>query len=68
MDRNWRDDPATEKQLAYIEEMHEFSAFPIPAFTGTTKGEACDFIDRWSKVAHEGFDFAGHADNFGDRI
>ena len=65
---DWRNDPVTEKQLAYIQEMHDFSDFPIPVFTGTTKGEASDFIDRWSKVAHERFDFASHRDNYGDRI
>lgn len=33
-----------------------------------TKGEASDYIDRWSKTAHEAFDFHGHGDNYGDRI
>lgn len=65
---NWRDEPATEKQIAYIQEMHEFSEFPIPYFSGTTKGEASDYINRWSKTAHEKFDAKCHADNFGDRI
>jgi len=64
----WRKDPVTDKQLAYISEMQEYSDFPIPAFIGTTKGEASDFINRWSKVAHEKFDYDGHADNYGDRI
>lgn len=65
---DWRSDPATEKQKAYIEEMQEFSDFPIPSFTGSTKGEASDYIERWSKTAHEAADFYGHADNYGDRI
>lgn len=65
---DWRKDPATEKQLTYIAEMQEFSDFPIPQFTGTTKGEASDYIDRWSMRAHEVFDFCGHGDNYGDRI
>ena len=65
---DWRNDPATKKQLAYIEEMQEFSDFPIPRFTGSTKGEASDYIDRWSKTAHEAFDFHGHGDNYGDRL
>ena len=64
----WRNDPATEKQLSYIQEMQEFSDFPIPAFAGSTKGEANDYIDRWSAAAHESADFAGHGDHFGDRI
>lgn len=51
--RNWRDDPVTEKQLAYIQEMHEFSDFPLPVFHGKTKGEASDYIDNNWKLAHE---------------
>ena len=50
---NWRDDKATEKQLRYIAEMQEFSEYELPDFTGTTKGEAADYIDKWNKVAHE---------------
>lgn len=65
---DWRTNPATKKQLAYIQEMQEFSDFPIPQFTGSTKGEASDYIDRWSKTAHEAFDYQGHGDNYGDRI
>lgn len=65
---DWRSDPATEKQLTYIQEMQEFSALPIPMFIGSTKGEASDYIDRWSERAHEAFDFGGHGDNYGDRI
>lgn len=64
----WRNDPITEKQRRYIEEMQEFSDFPIPKFIGTTKGEAHDYIERWSKRAHEAFDFDSHGDNYGDRI
>lgn len=65
---DWKHQPATEKQLAYIAEMQEFSDFPLPPFTGTTKGEACLYIDKWSGTAHEAFDFDGHGDNYGDRI
>ena len=65
---NWRSDPATEKQLAYIQEMQDFSDFHIPQFTGSTKGEASDYIDRWSETAHEAFDCHSHGDNYGDRI
>ena len=49
---SWRDDKPTEKQLAYIIELHEFSEYPLPVFTGKTKGEACDYIGRYSKIAH----------------
>jgi len=50
---SWRDDPATEKQLETIRNMHEFSEWPLPKFTGKTKGEAADYIDRWIAKAHE---------------
>ena len=49
----WMYEPATAKQLAYIQEMQEFSPYPLPSFDGTTKGEAAAYIDRWSKMAHE---------------
>lgn len=65
---DWRSDPATEKQLAYIQEMQEFSDYPLPRFTGSTKGEASDYIDRWSAIAHEAADSNSHGDNYGDRI
>ena len=65
---NWRDDPATHKQIKLIEEMQEFSEFPLPAFTGTTKGEAYDYISAHLAISHERFDYESHGDNFGDRI
>ena len=48
----WRDEPATKKQLKYISEMQEFSEFQLPKFEGKTKGDAADYIDRYSKQAH----------------
>lgn len=50
---NWRDDNITEKQRAYILEMQEHSEYRLPEFTGTTKGEAADYINKWTKLAHE---------------
>ena len=50
---DWTNEPATEKQLAYIREMQEFSEFPLPPFTGTTKGEAAKYIDEHIHTAHE---------------
>lgn len=50
---NWRNDKVTEKQLEYILEMREHSEYSLPEFTGTTKGEAADYINRWTKLAHE---------------
>ena len=62
---SWRNEPATKKQLALIMEMNEFSDFPLPAFTGKTKGEAADWIDANMKKAHERFD-AYERDGGGD--
>ena len=63
----WRNEPVTEKQKAHIEEMTEFSDFPLPEFNGTTKGEAYDYINQWDKKAHEKMDANAHSDNYGDR-
>ena len=53
---NWRKEPITEKQEKLIAEMCEMSEFPLEQFTGTTKGEASDWIDRNMKKAHETID------------
>lgn len=66
--KTWRDDSITDKQRRLILEMREFSDFPLPAFYGTTKGEAADYIDANLYYAHHGFDFYEHSDNYGDRI
>lgn len=50
---SWRDDPVTDKQLEMIRNMDDFSEWPLPPFTGTTKGEASDYIDKWIGKAHE---------------
>ena len=50
---NWRDDLVTEKQLTYIKEMNEFSSYQLPKFDGKTKGEASDYIDKYSSLVHE---------------
>lgn len=56
MTHNWRNDKITEKQMNYIIEMNEFSDFPLPVFSGTTKGEASDYINKYQQLAHERFD------------
>ena len=65
---SWRDKPTTSKQYELILEMNEFSVFPLPKFTGKTRGEASDYIKTNLSLAHELFDFNGHDDNYGDRI
>jgi hypothetical protein len=39
--------------LNLIEEMQEYSDFPLPSFKGTTRGEAHEWIQRNWKAAHE---------------
>ncbi len=51
--QNWRSKEPTEKQLNLIEEMQEFSDFPLPPFNGKTRGEAHDWIEKNWKAAHE---------------
>ena len=63
---SWRDEPPTTKQLKYIADMCEMSEYPLPLFTGTTKGEASDYISRWVGIAHE-LIYNPHEDG-GDRI
>ena len=52
----WRNDPMTEKQKTLISELQEMSEFPLPKFTGTTKGEASDWLDENIGKAHECMD------------
>ena len=70
--RNWRNDPVTDKQLNMIFEMQENAgmngAIPLPPFNGLTKGEAFDYIQANIHKQYEAFDYAGHEDNYGDRI
>lgn len=49
----WREKEITEKQKQCIQTMQEFSCYPLPKFTGTTRGEAADYIDEYGKIAHE---------------
>ena len=50
---DWRDKPITNKQMELINDMMEFTAYPIPKFTGKTRGEGADYIDKYGKLAHE---------------
>lgn len=50
---DWRNKPITDKQKELISDMMKFSAYPIPRFTGATRGEAADYIDKYGKLAHE---------------
>lgn len=50
---SWKDEPYTEKQRCYIEDIYDYSEYQPPMFTGTTKGEAAEYIDKYGKLAHE---------------
>jgi len=50
---NWKDKEITEKQKNYIIAMIEHSEYPLPPFIGTTRGQASDYINEYSKIAHE---------------
>lgn len=52
-------DAPTEKQLAYIREMQEFSEYPLPTFDGKTKREASEYITKYSGIAHQRTDKYG---------
>lgn len=50
---SWRLRPITEEQKKCINDMQEFSEYPLPKFEGETRGEASDYIEKYSKIAHE---------------
>ena len=66
---DWRIEPATERQKRKIESMRETAgmngAIIPPPFTGTTKGEACDYIAHYISNIYRSVDCD---DNAGDRI
>jgi len=43
----------TYKQKEYIKELQEMSIYSLPTFTGTTKKEASEYIQRYEKMAYE---------------
>ena len=62
---SWRSDPITDNQKRLIEEMNEFSEFPLPEFIGTTKGEASDYINANLVKSYQIFD--PYEDNYGNQ-
>lgn len=52
--QDWRNEPATERQKAYIMEMRGHSVYDLPRFDLeiATKGEAQDYIDNYSELAN----------------
>ena len=51
--KEYLNQPVTKRQLSYIQDMIEFSPYPIPYFEGTTRLEATEYINKWSALAHE---------------
>lgn len=54
----WSDAP-TEKQLMYLEELREMSAYPIPKFTGKTRKDVQEYIEKYRKTAYQRTDKFG---------
>ncbi len=46
--RTWRDDPASDKQIAYIKAMQEYCKLPPFDCKNGTKGQASDYIEKYS--------------------
>ena len=59
----------TEGQKKIIAQMSESAemngAIPLPEFEGTTKGEACDYIQKYIASTH--YDESGRNEDAGDR-
>ena len=55
----WRKEPMTEKQADFIQFMEGYRFDVFPAFTGSTKGEATDYITRYRKTAYANASYAG---------
>ena len=51
--KEYLNQPATKRQLSYIQDMIDFSPYPIPYFEGNTRLEAVNYIKTWSELAHE---------------
>ena len=73
---NWRNDSITDKQKEMIKAICDALSFfkYDDRFTGTTKGEACDFISKHKQILNEyneleGLEYAIQHDleNAGDR-
>lgn len=49
----WTLEAMTEKQRKCIDDMQEYSQYPLPRFTGKTKGEAHAYIEKWGRLGFE---------------
>ena len=45
---DWKNQPATAKQLEYIQYIQAFAIPGVPEFTGKTKGEAAFYINKYA--------------------
>jgi hypothetical protein len=55
----WKNEPMTDKQASFISVMEEYRFDAFPKFSGTTKGEANQYITRYRKVAYANLAMAG---------
>lgn len=63
----WNDAP-TDRQLAWIEDIEDYSA-QIPKFSGSTRKDAADYIDRYGKLVRDlkEIEFESAHGDWGDR-
>jgi hypothetical protein len=66
---NWRDEPATEKQIAYIKALRDYCTYTLPYinYAIATKGEASDYIEKYASMAHESAYGLENESLYGDR-
>lgn len=64
----WWEAP-TEKQLAWIEDIEDQMGRSAPRFTGSTRRDAAEYINRYGKLAYElsGIEFDSQHGDWGDR-
>jgi len=71
---SWRNDPITDKQKEMINSIYNACKYlgdNLNEFKGTTKGEACDYISKYShflQMASDSYALEHDLDNAGDRI
>lgn len=65
---SWSEEP-TDNQLAWIDDIERYALF-IPKFSGSTRKDAADYIDRYGKLVRELKEIeleSAHGD-WGDRL
>lgn len=65
---DWHNDKPTKAQLDYIRHIWEESEWPLQPFTGKTKGEAAEWIDKNRYYAYHSMpEESEELESWGDR-